>query len=103
MTTHVRRFGPDEPWSHDWNYTPVQHFGDPDADPDTDGPSALTGHGVVVAIRAGDAAEAEKRVVVYAVANFDDDFGRAQATDEGPDPARPGFRLVRLLWPSRYA
>lgn len=78
MTTHASPLI-GQPWSHDWDYAIVGHFGDPD-----EGPT----HGVHVTIKASSEAEAEHRALVYLIHNFDDeDRHRVVATSEGVLPA----------------
>lgn len=86
MATNYSPFQ-DEAWSHDWDYAPKSFFGDPDETPE---------HGVIATIRADSPEQAERRVLIYIVANFDDDAPlRAEAN---PTPVTPGTYEVKIVW-----
>lgn len=79
---------PGEPWSHDWAYAPESWFGDPDETPE---------HGVVATINADSPEEAEKRVLVYIPANFDDPDMPLRAEAE-ETPVEPGRYRVKVVY-----
>lgn len=88
MATSAFSYEPEE-WTHDWEYSVVGYFGDPD--------SGGT-FGADTRILAGTPGQAERRVLTYIAANFDDPMdGRVTAEALGGNS--DGTYLVRVTWP----
>lgn len=85
MPTHAAPLS-GQPWSHDWDFEPISHFGD------SDGGST---YGITVSIKATSDDEAERRALTYLIHNFDDEGRhRTIATSEGQhDPSKGTYRV----------